>query len=293
MSRKSGAIHEIVEVAPVPLELTRLKSIATRIANHEGRSFVEVSTASTSLQRQFYHFAIAVAERVLANKCQALEAIALELDCFSDLFEEIPLLGIERQLGLLGELLFLERLFERSGIAALDAWTGPIGEPHDFRFASREFEVKTTVSPRRVHTIHGMEQLIASNECALYLISVLLGPPGAARGFSLEEKVTELLGKFGRESGRGRQFEAALEACGFRDSDGRHYTRRYILRRPLGVASVDGDFPSITFREVQGALGPRAALVESLQYDVNVDTLVHDEGSAAFEAVFRDYPSEN
>jgi hypothetical protein len=282
-----GIWLELAADTVIPPELSKLTFISTRTLNQKGRFVLEVATATASLQRQFYHFAAAVAERVIVEKRPAIEAIGLELQCFADLLEEKAVLGIERQLGLVGEIIFLERLVEKRGMGALDSWLGPTGEPHDFRLQALEFEVKTTVSPHRIHTIHGTEQLVPSKGCSLYLISVLLGPPGASDGFSLAEKVAQLSERFAPMSARLTQFTTALEACGFRIADSGHYTRRFAIRRPMGLIPVDKTFPAITRPTIQSALGPLAPRIDSLQYDVSVEGLEHEDGSAEFEAAIR------
>jgi hypothetical protein len=277
-----------LEIAPstsIPSELTKLAFISTRTFNQKGRFILEVATAAASLQRQFYHFTVAVAERMIVEKRPAIEAVVLELQCFTDLLEEKPILGIERQIGLIGELIFLERLIAKNGIGALDSWLGPIGEPHDFRFQKHEFEVKTTVSPHRVHTIHGMEQLVPSKGCLLYLVSILLAPPGASDGFSLAEKVTQFFGLLEPMSSRLTQFTIALESCGFHTIDSGHYTRRFSMRRPMGLVRIDNTFPAITRPTIQSVLGPLSPRVESLQYDVNVEGLEHEDGTLEFESM--------
>lgn len=277
-----------LETAPgtaVPPELSKMTFITTQVFKQKGRTLLEIATTTAPLQRQFYHFAVAVAERVIVEKRQPVDAVGLEFQCFADLLEEKSLLGPERQLGLLGELLFLERLVGSGGVVALDAWLGPMGEPHDFRLQKREFEVKTTVSPHRIHTIHGMEQLVPSKACALYLVSVLLGPAGAGDGFSLSEKIELLRGRFGPVPARLNQFTAALESCGFRQADGEHYLRRFAMRRPMGLVRVDKKFPALTRPSIQGALGQLASRIESLQYDVSVEGLECEDGTAGFSAV--------
>src|SRR5262249_32261137 len=159
-------------------ELSRLVAVTITDLNRNGRNFIEVATTTASLYRQFYHFSVAVAERIIVEKHSPLEAIALELKCFADLLETKPLLSLERQIGLIGELVFLERLVQKIGTRAVEAWIGWMPEPHDFRLDTREFEVKTTTSAQRIHTINGIEQLVPSNECTLHLVSVMLGPPG-------------------------------------------------------------------------------------------------------------------
>lgn len=277
-----------LEIAPdgaIPPEMSKLTFITIQILKQKGRILLEVATATPTLYRQFYHFAVAVAERVIVEKRPAIEAVGLELQCFTDLLEEKSLLGLERQLGLLGELMFLERLVGNGGVAALDSWLGPLGEPHDFRLQWCEFEVKTTVSPHRTHTIHGTEQLMPSKGCSLYLVSVLLGPAGASDGFSLAAKVAQLSGRFAPVSARLSAFTTALEACGFRNADREHYTRQFAMRRPMGIVRVDENFPAITRPTIQSALGPLAPRIESLQYDVSVEGLEYEDGTPEFDAV--------
>lgn len=286
IANRIGIWLESAAGATPPPELSVLALITARTVNREGRDLLEVSTDTPSIQRQFYHFALAVAERLTVEHRPATEAVAMELQCFADLLAEKPLLGIERQIGLLGELLFLERLIAAKGTAIASAWVGPSGEPHDFRTESREFEVKTTVSTRRVHTIHGTDQMLASPGCSLFLVSVLLGPAGAAKGFSLASKVADLAQQLGASPAHLSRFTDALESCGYRELDKAHYSRAFILRRPQAVVPVDSAFPAITRTALQTALGPLASRIESIQYDVDVDGLEHEDGTPVFNAVF-------
>lgn len=282
VSNRIGIWIEIPPGTLISTELSKLALIATRTFDKEGRHLLEVSTDAASLHRQFYHFAVAVAERVIVEKCPAPEAVTSELQCFTELLEEKSILGTERQIGLLGELIFLERLILKNGIGALDSWIGPLGEPHDFRIQDREFEVKTTLAPQRTHTIHGTEQLVPSSACLLYLVSVLLGPPGVGDGFSLSEKVVRLTEKFNSVPTLHGRFEAALEGCGFHDADRAHYSRRFAMRRPIGLVRIDSSFPAITRMTIQNVLGPLAPRIESLQYDVSVEGLENEDGTDEF-----------
>ena len=246
--------------------------------------FLELAVSHPSLSRQFYHFATAVSERVLFEKVSAIEALLLEIQSFAELLEGKALLSIERQLGLLGELVLLERLVRKSGNTLLDAWIGPQQEPHDFRIGLREFEVKTTLRAQRIHAIHGVEQLMASRKCQLFLVSLLFGPAGKGGGFSLTEKAEALSKLLESDTYRQKQFIAAVEACGFRSSDRDHYTRRFELRRPIAIVPVDKKFPAITRPVIQASLGHLATRVESIQYEVNIEGLEYEEETAVFKS---------
>src|SRR4051812_17834979 len=92
----------------IPPELLKLSSISLRLAERHGLQVLEVATSSRDLQRHFYHFAVALAEKVLLDKSSAIDAVLSEVQCFGAILEKKSLLSIERQIGLLGELLLLE-----------------------------------------------------------------------------------------------------------------------------------------------------------------------------------------
>jgi hypothetical protein len=291
IDNRIGMVLEIPSDSVIPTELTSLALIRCRSFSEDGHNYLEIATSASSLQRQFYHFAVSVAERVIVEKQPAIDAAVFELKCFTDLLEEKPTLSAEQQIGLIGELLFLERLLKSLGPEALDAWLGPSGEPHDFRVKKNEFEVKTTVSPHRIHTIHGLEQLIPSAGCSLFLISILLGPPGANNGFSLAEKVAELVGQIGSQSTRLIQFETALDTYGFRAADSALYTRRFAIRRSMALVPIDSSFPAVTRLGIHNMLGPLASRVESVQYDVRLEGLEREDGTPDFHAIVPHFKS--
>jgi Putative PD-(D/E)XK family member, (DUF4420) len=284
VAKRVGLWLETGANAALTPELLKLSFVSLTIVNFGSQRALEISTASKSLRRQFYHFAVAVAERMLSGRVSAVVAVTAELQCFAELLAERPVLGIERQIGLLGELLFLERLANTRGIQMLDGWVGPDSEPHDFRIGTREFEVKTTVAPKRVHVINGGEQLVPSKGCSLFVLSILLGPPGAAVGFSLADKVHDLERLFASDAARTDRFLAALEKDGLHMPDLPHYGHQYSLRRALAVVPVDKKFPALTRPAIQKAMGTMSQRIESLQYAVNLEGLENEEGTPLFSA---------
>jgi hypothetical protein len=283
-TNRIGVVLEIAPEVAVPASISKLASVGTRTFTVEGRHLLEVSTGKSSLHHEFYHLATAIAERVILHSQRPLDAVTSELDAFAMLLETKSLLGTEREIGLLGELLFLEELVLRNGVGMLYSWIGPSAEPHDFKVGAHEFEVKTTLSSRRIHWINGMEQLLPSAGCQLYLVSVVLGPPGAAAAFSLSSIAAKLTKVFANNREQSLKLEALLASCDFSLADSAHYTRQFALRRPLGIVPIDVSFPAITRRIIQDILGPPATRVDSLSYAVNVEGLEHEHGSDDFEA---------
>jgi hypothetical protein len=265
-------------------ELVKLAFIAMDVIRRGNVHYLKITTTSTALRRQFYHFAVAVSERLLSERRNALDAVTTELECFDDLLAERPVLSRERQVGLLGELLFLDRLIQSCGMQMLDSWVGPENDPHDFRFDMREFEVKTTITARRIHIINGTEQLIASKDCRLFILSIVLGPPDGlnSSSFSLADKVRDVESRLIVDSTRRRRFNEALETVGLRIPDLVHYERKYSLRRPLAVVPIDSEFPALTRATIQKAFGRSSQRIESIQYVLNVEGLEHEEGTSEF-----------
>jgi hypothetical protein len=268
----------------ISADLQRLAAVKVQYVSADGRQLLEVATSSRKLFRSFYLFAVAVADGILQDGITPLEAVRLELQNLAALLEATPLLGLERQLGLLGELIVLEKVIRRVGPSALSAWIGPRGEPHDFRLHTRELEVKTTTGTRRIHTINGTQQLIPTPGHKLFLVSVLLGPPGSDAGFSLAAQIDAIRQLLSAVPPRNTEFETLLEACGYRPADHELYSRCFIIRRPLAVAHIDDSFPSLTSDTLAAALGEKAVRIEGVQYEVNIEGLEHEDGSPSFRA---------
>ena len=277
-----GIWLEIDKDKSIPEELLKMELINATQRNKNSKNILEISIDNNSLARQFYHYCVAVSERVVVEKMEPIEAVSVELKCFLALFTEKSILGIERQIGLLGELIFLEYLIIKRGLDVLDSWNGPICDTHDFRLVEKEYEIKTTISPRRRHIIHGLDQLIPSDGCQLYLISILLGPPGEKDGFTLPEKVENIKVMLSGKKELIDRFNLLLQKQGYKSEHKIHYSRKYTKRQHLGIVHIDDKFPLITRDNLQKNLGDLAARIEYVQYEVNIDGLVHLEDSEEF-----------
>lgn len=278
-------IESLAEVN-IPEQVRRLAFVSFETMEREGVSFLEIATISPLINRQFYLFVTAVADRVLEFHQSASEAVVLELQSFAALLEEKSLLSIERQLGLMGELIVLERMISADGSAAIAAWIGPLGEPHDFRNGNSELEVKTTAGTRRIHTIHNLTQLTVSPGCSLSIVSILLGPAGKDGGFSLATKIESIQNSLKGSAKDEEQFLTALESSGYSSQDHSQYNRLFALRRPIAVVPIDSQFPTITSSTLQALLGQEAHRIDRFVYDVNVEGLESEEGTEVYETVF-------
>jgi hypothetical protein len=79
------------------------------------------------------------------------------------------------QIGLLGELMVLRTLMIPClGPAAIDQWSGPEWERHDFVGDRLHLEVKTTRKSRHEHEISRLDQLRVPRGCQLLVVSIQL-----------------------------------------------------------------------------------------------------------------------
>lgn len=285
IERRIGIWIEVASDTVLPADACRLAFIKTAIATKGGKTFLEVMSTAEDLHRHFYLFATSVADGVLVDGLPPPEAIVQELICFSELLQVKPLLSFERQIGLLGELLFLERLIDQLGTSASDAWAGPIGDPHDFRLNQCEFEVKTTTATRRIHTINGEGQLLPSQGRSLYLLSILLGPAGQAGGVSLAAEVVRIQAALGGNAAVAARFRQSLQKCGYSDADREHYRRTFVLRRPMQLVPIDDAFPALTRSRIIAGVGAAAERIEHVQYDLDIEGLGWADGTPTFASV--------
>lgn len=152
-------------------------------------------------------------------------------------------LSTERQIGLQGELVFLEKLLDLIGNAqtALDMWQGPFRAAQDFHIGNGAVEVKATASIRSFKAkINSIDQL-DTQRAPLFLLGVrFVEDPD---GLSLCDQVARLKDRFGA-GGAARLFEAVLFACRYFKEHEPSYARLLTVTEWACLA-VEEDFPCL------------------------------------------------
>jgi hypothetical protein len=277
-----GAFFELNDetaVLPSPLEEVDVREV--RISGSRG---VEVSTRSRALYRNFYTLVSEVSAGVISG-IQPLHALETSVSAWKALLQNVAVLSEERQAGLFGELIVLQRLTGAMGPTALDAWTGPLSQAHDFRIGSGEFEVKTTAGTRRIHTINGVGQLAPSPGCSLHLVSMMLGHGGTG-GRTLADLVAELTETFAKYPGALSRFTALLRDVAYRPEDAARYSRRRKLRAPMILVHVTDGCPRLV-PEALAALPSDygAGRIVRVAYDVDLTDLGIADADPRFDAI--------
>jgi hypothetical protein len=163
------------------------------------------------------------------------------------LFDKINFQGltIERQKGLIGELLLFNSLLdeEYSIDALLESWTGPDFNDKDFRFGSFGIEVKLTSSKVPKVKISSERQLDNENLTKLYLVLYVVEEV-KDKGFSLNFIIEQIRNKINNNQNALNFFNERLLLVGYFDEDFENYNSQYAFRK-RNFYNVSSDFPKL------------------------------------------------
>ncbi|MDK1488636.1 PD-(D/E)XK motif protein [Sinorhizobium sp. 7-81] len=193
---------------------------------------------------------------------------------------EIPLTKLG---GLIGELVILERLTAKLP-TALDGWTGPIGQRHDFRRRSIAIEVKTSLrSDASRVTIHGPEQLLPPSNGRLHLAHVRIEPVdgGELSVAALHRAIID----YGADE---LVLDERLAELGCRDPQAEEWNATSFALEGIDIYALAAGFPSITPASFSGGILP--AGVVALTYEIDLATAhAHLLDQAQTEVLFLEF----
>lgn len=178
-------------------------------------------------------------------------------------------LSREQQLGLFGELWFLNRWLAPSVGApkAIQMWRGPTGARNDFESPGLGIEVKATSRIDAAHVIHGLEQLMEPLGGSLLLFSVVLRDE--ASGIDslpklVEETRTLLVSDFTGQS----QFDTALYSAGYDDRHASDYGRLSVRVRSEELYRVTSSFPRLVPASISNGL---PSGISAINYELRLE----------------------
>jgi hypothetical protein len=140
-------------------------------------TWLVLSCLQSGLYDVFLRLAANLLNCLPSDERQVLSVCMTTLDAWRSLLGSLQqsTLGPNEVVGLIGELLVLQKLARVNPILALAAWEGPAGGRHDFRYNIRAIEAKATAARvGRFITINGPNQLEAPTGGSLHLSWVRL-----------------------------------------------------------------------------------------------------------------------
>lgn len=176
------------------------------------------------------------------------------------------LLGDDRLVGLLAELLWLEQVVSRDPLRRVAPWVGPTGHQHDFHFGDRAVEIKaTTARSGRVVAVHSIEQLDPAPADSLHLAFFRFQPAPAGAGESLPDVIGRLLAL----GVSGTDLHQRLGLLGYSAVHDEDYRSRPFLIVERRVYDTGGEgFPKILPSSFVGGMLPPGTL--RLTYSVDL-----------------------
>jgi len=192
-------------------------------------------------------------------------------------------LSKEEQIGLIGELLVLDRqvLPQYGALDSINFWTGADADVQDFFIGGKRVEVKTCASPSKNEVYISSLQQLYETECPIYLIVAYVGMAAAdAQGaFSLYSLANGIADRLRVENMSAYElFIEKLAMVGL-CLDGSYNDAFYLANQFKGFAVRDG-FPRITPNEVKAG-------ITKAKYVINLDFCAYYESPLA-EAFKRD-----
>jgi hypothetical protein len=229
----------------VPFETER-ENVRLRATHRPEGRFLEVVIDDPRLFAGAYPVLCGIADRVQIDGLSLASALASTIRLLDQLLRRDSGLALEREVGLLGELLILRSLCGLLGAAdAIAAWRSGEAEEHDFAAYGIDVEVKTTSSERRTHWIASLTQMVPTGDRPLWLVSHQLTRAGAGEGRSLPEVVADVRAVVGEGETRA-SLERRLTSAGWADAYGKTIRDRWLRRAPSLAFLVGADFPRLT-----------------------------------------------
>lgn len=174
---QAGDLHMLIAVdsGPTDAQPPDLCGLKVRHRRLTTGDVLDLS-APSSHEKVFTPFCREVAKAVVGEKREPWAAVATTIREWQSAWRSAhQAMDKSTQIGLFGELFVLRSLMiPAMGPNAIQFWSGPESERHDFVLESLHIEVKTTRKSRPEHEISRVDQLQAPPGCTLLLISIQL-----------------------------------------------------------------------------------------------------------------------
>lgn len=240
----TGARHLLVPAGDEAVSLDpRPAVLGTAVRNLGfGRSvvaYVDVSCTDPDLFPEFDEVVTDVLA-VVDGARRPAAAVVAAIARWRRLFRSSLLRGLSRQakLGLFAELTVLSALVEADPAFPVDAWRGPLNEPHDFEATVRCIEVKGLSAVSDSIVVHGLEQLNThgGRPLDLVLLRVVEDPDGR----TVSDLVEQLRGEVASRA----DLRARLAATGWSHQPDRPDLDTFAVEEVRRIV-VGGDTPRV------------------------------------------------
>ncbi len=174
---QAGQLHLLIPVehGPAGAPPSDLNGLKVRHRRLDTGAVLDLS-APPSHEQVFTPFCSEIVDAVVRQSREPWKAVAATIRAWQSAWKPArQAMDKIVQVGIFGELLVLRSvMIPTLGPAAVDQWSGPESERHDFVSGQLHIEVKTTRKSRPEHEISRLDQLRAPAGCRLLFVSVQL-----------------------------------------------------------------------------------------------------------------------
>jgi putative PD-(D/E)XK family protein DUF4420 len=232
------------------------------------QQYLDIFSEQPAWLREFHIVCCEIADRVQEDRVPPGVAVLATVTAWRRLLARKQHMTLEDEVGLFGEMLTLIGLAGTIGwAAAVTAWQHPECTEHDFTVGPYDVEVKTAGGQSRIHTIHGLTQLMPHADRPLWFVSHLVDVSDVGRSvFSLVTGVRALVREHAPHMLN--DFEARLWLR-VGDKHELPRDRMWVAQGAPLTVPVDSAFPRLT----EGVLAslPQAATARILTVKYRID----------------------
>lgn len=182
------------------------------------------------------------------NPSVALDRLNSALDEWRRLLKprSLGLLSMEELRGLVGELWLLDSEFctERSALAAVEGWLGPMGLPQDFWYADKGYCEAKSIGPSAVHIKISSEHQLDVMDLELRVLTVGNTDESSAGAVNLPTLVNRIKSKLTMMAANADGIDARLQRLGVELSQS-FYVETWFQVSRLTSYQVTDSFPAI------------------------------------------------
>ena len=171
--------------------------------------------------------------------------------------------------GLIGELLFLGKLWEKCGSEALRFWVADEGG-NDFVSETTLAEIKATTRGKHQHVINGIDQLLDSPGKQKFIVSLIFARNAGETGLCLPDLVQHFEALLTEEFEKTEIFFKNLANRGYDPTAADEYSEYYYSLIRGAFFRVDENLPRLTTGELKRPLDSR---ISKVRYTLDLEGL--------------------
>jgi hypothetical protein len=176
-------------------------------------------------------------------------------------------------IGLIGELLFLEKLLDKENYNAIDFWVAE-ERKEDFLINSNIIEVKATLNSNHVHIINGIDQLLIIPNFNKYILSIILTKRDSINKINLPCLIDKVNDKIKENPEKTELFYFKLKQRKYDIRDREEYLNFNYEFITASYFFIDENFPKLTTKELSKALNNR---ISKIRYTIDLEGLPNDD----------------